>query len=102
MRASCSEYLFPKPDGSRRSRNGRPSTVLRTALRAAGVSKRLRFYDLRHTASTLHRKAGADPLVIREMMGHGSKNQTDDTYTHLDADYQRRELSKLKLTPFTR
>lgn len=64
----------------------------------SGVPKHLRFYDLRHSSATLHRKAKCDPLVVREMMGHGSKNQTDDTYTHLDPDYQRIELNKLKLT----
>lgn len=65
---------------------------------SAPVPKHLRFYDLRHSSATLHRKAKCDPLVVREMMGHGSKNQTDATYTHLDSDYQRVELNKLKLS----
>lgn len=65
---------------------------------ASGVPKHLRFYDLRHSSATLHRKAKCDPLVVREMMGHGSKNQTDDNYTHLDSEYQRAELNKLSLT----
>ncbi len=64
---------------------------------AAGIPKHLRFYDLRHSSSTLHRKAKCDPLVVREMMGHASKNQTDETYTHLDEEYRRVELNKLKL-----
>jgi integrase len=67
----------------------------------SGVPKHLRFYDLRHSSATLHRKAKCDPLVVREMMGHASRNQTDDTYTHLDSNYQRVELNKLKLTPST-
>lgn len=68
------------------------------AMWRAGVPKHLRYYDLRHSSATLHRKAKCDPLVVREMMGHGSKNQTDATYTHLDSDYQRAELNKLSLT----
>lgn len=63
-----------------------------------GIPRALRFYDLRHSSATLYRKAGTDALVIREMLGHASRNQTDATYTHLDADYQRAELSRLTLT----
>lgn len=57
----------------------------------------IRFYDLRHTAATLHREAGCDPLVIKLLLGHAAQDPTDDTYTHLSMDYQRRQLDKLKL-----
>jgi integrase len=60
------------------------------------IPKALRFYDLRHSSATLHRKAGCDPLVIQEVLGHTS-NITDGTYTHLDEDYRRFEINKLKL-----
>lgn len=60
------------------------------------IPRAMRFYDLRHSSSTLHRKAKCDPLVIQEMLGHAS-NITDGTYTHLDEDYKRLELNRLKL-----
>lgn len=60
------------------------------------IPKALRFYDLRHSSATLHRKAKCDPMVISEMLGH-TLNITDGTYTHLDDDYRRTELNKLKL-----
>ncbi len=60
------------------------------------IPKPFRFYDLRHTAATLHRKAGCDPMVIQAMLGH-AMNITDGTYTHLDEDYVRAEINKLKL-----
>lgn len=66
-------------------------------LWASPIPKQIRFYDLRHTASTLMRKAGVDPLVIQLALGHEPESLTDSVYTHLDSEYVRRELNKLKL-----
>ena len=57
----------------------------------------VRFYDLRHSAATLHREAGADPLAIQLVLGHAPENLTDSVYTHLSMDYLRREINKLKI-----
>lgn len=65
-------------------------------LQRTGIPKPLRFYDLRHTAATLHRTAGCDPMVIQDMLGH-KKNLTDGTYTHVDSEYKRTQLNKLSL-----
>lgn len=59
--------------------------------------RRIRFYDLRHTAATLHREAGCDPLVIKLLLGHKSQDPTDDIYSHLSHEYQRLELDRLKI-----
>jgi integrase len=87
--------VFPAKGGERRSRNARISEVFARILARAGVARPFRFYDLRHTSATLHRLAGADPLVIRLMLGHASRNLTDDLYSHLSIDYQKTELAKL-------
>lgn len=58
---------------------------------------RVRFYDLRHSAATLHREAGADPLAVQILLGHAAENLTDSCYTHLTPEYIRRELNKLKI-----
>lgn len=57
--------------------------------------KRLRFYDLRHCAATLHREAGCDPLVVIRVIGHAARNATDRIYTHLSHAYVLRELNRL-------
>ncbi len=62
-----------------------------------GVPPRLRWMDLRHSCSTLHREAGADPLVVQLLLGHSPKSLTDSTYTHLSMEYQRVQLDKLRL-----
>lgn len=59
--------------------------------------RRIRFYDLRHTAATLHREAGCDPLVIKLLLGHAARDATDDIYSHLSLEFQRAQLNKLSL-----
>lgn len=66
-------------------------------LWAVGVPLPVRFYDLRHSAATLHREAGADPLAIQLVLGHTPENVTDSVYTHLSMDYLRREMNRLTL-----
>lgn len=66
-------------------------------LLVVGVPKHLTWYGLRHSAATLHREAGCDPLVIQLCLGHAEQNLTDGTYTHLTEEYVRREFSKLRL-----
>ncbi len=90
-------YVFPGPNGQRARESTHLTWMLRRALARAGIRKPLRFYDLRHTSATLHRRAGCDSLVVRELLGHESRSMID-YYTHLDADYRRVELSKLTLT----
>lgn len=60
------------------------------------VVKRTRWYDARHMASTFHREAGADRLAVKLLLGHGG-DITDDVYTHMGADWVRRELSRFVL-----
>lgn len=61
------------------------------------IPKQVRFYDLRHSSATLHRQAGADPLAVKLLLGHAMQDPTDDTYTHLNEEFMRKELNKLKL-----
>ena len=53
-----------------------------TCTRAAGVPK-IRLHDLRHTHATLMLKAGVNPKVVSERLGHSSVNITLDTYSHV-------------------
>lgn len=74
-----------------------PCPKCRMVLWCSPVPKPFRFYDLRHSAASLHAMAKCDPMVIRELLGHAPKNITEQTYIHLDEDYRRAELNKLKL-----
>ena len=68
----------------------RPWTFSRRELKrvvmAAGISKQISPYSLRHTFATLHVAAGTPLKVVSELLGHASIQQTADTYMHDDAD----------------
>ncbi|MGH9811502.1 MAG: tyrosine-type recombinase/integrase [Candidatus Acidiferrales bacterium] len=66
-------------------------------LWATGSPVPVRYYDLRHSAATLHREAGCDPLVIQLALGHAPETLTDSVYTHLSDEYVRRELDRLRI-----
>jgi integrase len=68
-------------------------------LWAEAVPPPVRYYDLRHSAATLHREAGCDPLVIQLALGHTPQSVTDSVYTHLSPDYVRKELNRLQILP---
>ncbi len=54
----------------------------------------IRFHDLRHTHATMLRKLGVDIKVISERLGHSDVAFTLKTYTHVDVNMQRNEMSK--------
>ena len=57
----------------------------------------LRFHDLRHTAATLMLEAGADLHAVQRIMRHKSPVTTMKVYGHVQQDYLRNQLSKLKV-----
>lgn len=55
---------------------------------------KIRFHDLRHTHATLLLKLGTSPKIISERLGHSTVSFTLDTYSHVNVDMQRDEVSK--------
>lgn len=47
------------------------------------IPETTRFHDLRHTYATLLIAAGANPLTVKQRMGHSSITVTMDRYAHL-------------------
>ena len=73
------------------------STVRRAfyaIVRAAGLDH-LRIHDLRHTAATLMLRAGVNPKVVSERLGHATVSITLDTYSHVLPDLQREAAAAL-------
>ena len=52
-------------------------------------------HQLRHTYITMLYKAGVDVLTAKEQAGHADIQTTLGIYTHLDAIYKKKALSKL-------
>lgn len=55
----------------------------------------IRFHDLRHTHATLLLKAGVNPKVVAERLGHSSISMTLNTYSHVLPDMQEDATKKL-------
>lgn len=66
-------------------------------LLPVGLPIKVRFYDLRHSAATLHTQAGANPLAVQMALGHAPESLTQSLYTHLTVEDVRRELNKLQI-----
>lgn len=52
-------------------------------------------HSLRHTYITMLYKAGVDVLTAKEQAGHADITTTLAIYTHLDAEYKKKTLTKL-------
>lgn len=55
----------------------------RRAKQRAGITRRLRFYDLRHAMATYALEAGADLKATSELLGHAKPNTTMQFYQHV-------------------
>ena len=75
------DLVFPREDGSWWNPPA-VSLAFRRAVKKADVPK-IRFHDLRHTHATLLLKAGVNPKVVSERLGHSSVAFTLDTYAHV-------------------
>jgi integrase len=74
-------FVFPHPDGGPLS----PDTITHAfikIIRRKGLPK-VRLHDLRHTHATWMIKAGTNPKVVSERLGHSSITITMDTYSHV-------------------
>jgi integrase len=51
-------------------------------LERAGLPKKIRFHDLRHTCATLLFGRGVHPKIVQELLGHANIALTLDVYSH--------------------
>ena len=70
--------------------------AFKPALVKAGLDKRTRMYDLRHTHATLLLAAGVHPKVVSERLGHASVAITLDVYSHVLPNTQHEAAAKLE------
>jgi integrase len=71
-------YEDPKSGKMRNVKTVRKAFVM--ACRRAGIMN-LRFHDLRHAAGTRLIKSGADPISVRDILGHADLKTTEG-YLH--------------------
>jgi integrase len=56
----------------------------------------IRFHDLRHTHASLLLKAGVNPKVVQERLGHSQISLTLDTYSHVVPSLQEEAAGKFE------
>lgn len=64
-------------------------------LERSGISTRVRLYDLRHTCATLMLRAGVNPKVVSERLGHADITLTLNTYSHVLPEMQQNAVARL-------
>ncbi len=61
----------------------------------AGISRRIRLYDIRHYYATVLLRSGADLKAVSSLMGHASPDMTLRVYYHLLEEQERKALERL-------
>lgn len=78
--------VFSAPEGGRlRAQNFHPR-VWRPAVEAAGIGKRPRVHDLRHSHASWLLMDGMPPMVVQKRLGHEDPKTTMSVYGHLTPD----------------
>ncbi|MBI2170325.1 MAG: site-specific integrase [Actinobacteria bacterium] len=89
--------VFGDPRGTA-VRRYRFNEAWRRAVTAAGLTRRVRFHDLRHFYASLLISHGESVKVVQARLGHASATETLDTYAHLwpdDGDRTRRAVDSI-------
>lgn len=69
---------------------------LKPILHKAGLPKAFRWYDLRHTCASVLLRAGTNPKIVAEKLGHASVNLTLNVYSHTIPSMQNEAANDLE------
>ncbi len=76
------DFVFTNQIGAPLKATELPRQEMRPLLKMAGLSERLRFHDLRHTAISLALASNTAPTDVMQMAGHSSVALTLSRYAH--------------------
>ncbi len=68
----------------------------RNLLNQAGISDKFTFHSLRHNHASMLLKAGVNPKVIQERLGHSNISTTLDIYSHIMPDMQQQAIMAIE------
>ncbi len=88
VRGQEATWLFPSQMGNLLD-SSTPRSALRRVLLGAGITRRFRIHDLRHTYASLAIQRGVPLVIVSRQLGHGSVAITDAVYGHLAPEATR-------------
>ena len=80
------EVLFRRGDGEPWAKSNQQHRM-RDVLKAAGISRHVRFHDLRHTFATLLAINGTSMQLIANQLGHSGTRIAEKHYAHFSPSY---------------
>jgi integrase/recombinase XerD len=89
--------VFPGRKGKVRTKPGIRFPFKQAAARA-GLSKKLRFHDLRHTFASHWVLEGGDIFRLSKILGHSSVTVTQNVYAHLAPEAWEQDYHRLAFT----
>lgn len=85
---SADNFVFVGKRGGRVQPQHFRNRVWQPALEQAGITKRVRVHDLRHTSASWMLMAGVPAQVVQHRLGHENLSTTSKVYAHLLIDAQ--------------
>ena len=73
------------------------SEYIATALRMAGITRRIRPYDMRHFFATEAIRSGADLKAVAEILGHANMTMILKHYQHTIREQKRVALDAITI-----
>jgi integrase len=74
------------------------SKKFKKAVRKLNLNERYTLHSLRHTHASQLLKAGVNPKIVQERLGHSSIKITMDTYSHITPTIQMEALNNAAIT----
>ena len=90
------DLVFASPNGRPLNPDNLSRRTLKPVLKSAGLPRRFRWYDCRHTCATLLLAAGENPKVVSERLGHTKVAFTLDRYGHVLPGMQEKAADRLE------
>jgi site-specific recombinase XerC len=88
--------VFTAPQGGPLREQKFVAVLFKPAAVRAGLPRRLRFHDLRHTCASLLIAQGASVKAVQAQLGHASATVTLDRYGHLFPDELQQLAERLQ------
>lgn len=92
-----SERVFVQPNGRPYKHHYSMARKLQKAARKVGITRYLRFHDLRHTTGVLLTLSGVPIQVVSQILRHSDIKITMKHYQHFVPEHLQHEAAKLKL-----